>query len=178
MSLDLAPGADIAAKMHEYSELFAPARVTDLDSYLSQTLGSTIDGLVMVTAGATAVGIAVAVLITSLFLRMLISKDAKRIAIMKSLGFSLRALRVQYLTTALLLLAVGIGAGSLFSNTIGQRLVSLLWGLMGASQIRFVIDPLQAYVLLPLLLMLAVAVTTMASIRGIKERSIAATIAE
>ena len=178
VSLDLAPGADIAAKMHEYSELFAPARVTDLDSYLSQTLGSTIDGLVMVTAGATAVGIAVAVLITSLFLRMLISKDAKRIAIMKSLGFSLRALRVQYLTTALLLLAVGIGAGSLFSNTIGQRLVSLLWGLMGASQIRFVIDPLQAYVLLPLLLMLAVAVTTMASIRGIKERSIAATIAE
>ncbi len=178
VSLDLAPGADIAAKMHEYSELFAPARVTDLGSYLSQTLGSTIDGLVMVTAGATAVGIAVAVLITSLFLRMLISKDAKRIAIMKSLGFSLRALRVQYLTTALLLLAIGIGAGSLFSNTIGQRLVSLLWGFMGASQIRFVIDPLQAYVLMPLLLMLAVAITTMASIRGVKEQNIAATIAE
>ncbi|MFO7781281.1 MAG: ABC transporter permease, partial [Spirochaetia bacterium] len=178
VSLDLAPGVDIAAKRHEYSELFAPARVTDLGSYLSQTLGNTIDGLVYVTAGATAVGIAVAVLITSLFLRMLISKDARRIAIMKSLGFSLRSLRVQYLTTALLLLVIGIGAGSLFSNTIGQQLVSLLWGFMGASQIRFVIDPLQAYVLMPLLLMLAVAVTTMVSIRGIKEQSIAATIAE
>ena len=178
VSLDLAPGVDIAAKRHEYSELFAPARVTDLDSYLSQTLGNTIDGLIAVTAGATAVGIAVAVLITSLFLRMLISKDAKRIAIMKSLGFSLHSLRLQYLTTALLLLVIGIGAGSLFSNTIGQRLVSLLWGFMGASQIRFVIDPLQAYVLMPLLLMLAVAATTMVSIRGIKEQSIAATIAE
>jgi putative ABC transport system permease protein len=178
VSMDLAPGVDIAAKRHEYSELFAPARVTDLDGYLSQTLGNTIDGLIAVTAGATAVGIAVAVLITSLFLRMLISKDAKRIAIMKSLGFSLRSLRVQYLTTALLLLVIGIGTGSLFSNTIGQRLVSLLWGFMGASQIRFVIDPLQAYVFMPVLLMLAVAATTMVSIRGIKEQSITATIAE
>ncbi|NBF40450.1 MAG: FtsX-like permease family protein, partial [Spirochaetes bacterium] len=178
VSLDLVPGTDITTKMHEYSELFAPARVTDLRGYLSQTLGNTIDGLIVVTAGATAVGIAVAVLITSLFLRMLISKDARRIAIMKSLGFSLRSLRVQYLTTALLLLTIGIGAGTFFSNTIGQRLVSLLWGFMGASQIRFVIDPLQAYVLMPLLLMLAVAATTMVSIRGIKEQSIAATIAE
>ncbi|MFP4206417.1 MAG: ABC transporter permease [Spirochaetaceae bacterium] len=178
VGIELAPGADIAAKKQEYSELFAPARVTDLGSYLSQTLGNTIDGLVMVTVGATAAGIAVAVLITSLFLRMLISKDAKRIAVMKSLGFPLRALRVQYLTTALLFLAVGIGAGSLFSNTIGQRLVGLLWGFKGAAQIRFVIDPLQAYVLVPLLLMLTVAVTTLASIRGIRDQNIATTIAE
>ena len=178
VSLDVAPGTDVGAKMLEYSELFAPARVTDLRSYLSQTLGNTIDGLVMVTIGATAVGVAVAVLITSLFLRMLISKDSKRIAVMKSLGFSLRSLRVQYLTTALLLLVIGIGAGSLFSNTVGQRLVGFVWGFMGASQIRFVIDPLQAYVLMPLLLMLTVAVTTVVSIRGIKEQSIAATIAE
>ncbi|MFO8064948.1 MAG: ABC transporter permease [Spirochaetia bacterium] len=178
VSLDVAPGTDVAAKMREYSELFAPARVTDLRSYLSQTLGNTIDGLVMVTAGATAVGMAVAVLITSLFLRMLISKDSKRIAVMKSIGFSLRSLRVQYLTTALVLLVIGIGAGSLFSNTIGQRLVGFVWGFMGASQIRFVIDPLQAYLIMPLLLMLTVAITTMVSIRGIKEQSIAATIAE
>jgi ABC-type antimicrobial peptide transport system permease subunit len=72
---------------------------------------------------------------------MLITKDAAQIAIMRSLGFSLHNVRVQYLTRALLLLTIGLVLGTLFSNTLGQRLVSALWSFMGASQISFVIDP-------------------------------------
>jgi putative ABC transport system permease protein len=109
---------------------------------------------------------------------MLISKDASQIAIMRSMGFSLRNIRVQYLSRALLLLSLGIVLGTVFSNTLGQRLVSALWAFMGASQIKFVIAPFQAYVLLPLLLMLAVAITTLFSIKGIKETNIATMIME
>jgi putative ABC transport system permease protein len=109
---------------------------------------------------------------------MLITKDSAQIAIMRSLGFSLHDIRVQYLTRALLLLTVGLALGTVFSNTAGQRLVSALWSFMGASQIRFVIGPLQAYVLFPLLLLLAVSITTLISISGIKETSIAQTITE
>jgi putative ABC transport system permease protein len=132
----------------------------------------------MVTVVAIAVGLSVAVLITSLFLSMLTSKDASQIAIMRSLGFSLRDVRVQYLSRALILLSLGIVLGTIFSNTLGQRLVSALWSFLGASQIKFVIDPLQAYVLLPLLLMLAVSITTLINMAGIKETNIAEMIME
>jgi putative ABC transport system permease protein len=171
-------GIQATAKVRELQNAFPGARVTVLDSYLSQTLGSTVGQLRRVTVGAVAVGLCIAMLITALFLRMLVRKDARRIAVMTGLGFPVRGIRVQYLTTALLLLVFGIGAGSIFSNTAGQRLVSFLWGFMGAGHIEFVIEPLSAYVLMPALLMGAVALTTLASIRGITDRNLPATIAE
>jgi len=122
---------------------------------------------------------AVSVLITSLFMMMLISKDSNQIAIFRSLGFSLQHIRIQYLTRALFLLAFGIVLGTLFANTLGQQLVSAVFSLQGASRIKFVIDPLQAYVVYPLLLMVTVAVTTFLSTRtGIKETNIAEMIME
>jgi hypothetical protein len=49
---------------------------------------------------------------------------------------------------------------------------------MGASQIKFVIDPLQVYAIFPLLLMLVVSIMTLVSIAGIKETNIAEMIVE
>ena len=62
---------------------------------------------------------------------MLITKDSNQIAIMRSLGFSLRNIRTQYLTRALFLLAFGIVLGTLFSNTLGQQLVSVCFLAVG-----------------------------------------------
>lgn len=178
VNLDLAPGANVEAKVLEYSQNFAPARVTDIDGYVSQTMGNTIQQLKTVTMVTVIVGLAVSILITSLFMNMLVTKDSSQIAVMRSLGFSLRHIRTQYLTRALCLLVLGIVLGTLFSNTLGQQMVSVIWSLMGASRIRFVIEPLQAYVMYPLLMMATVAVTTILSIRSIKETNIAEMIME
>ncbi len=179
VNLNLASDANIEGKVLEYSQIFDPARVTDMAGYVSQTMGNTVQQLKTVTTVTVVVGLAVSVLITSLFMMMLITKDSNQIAIMRSLGFSLRHIRTQYLTRALFLLAFGIVLGTLFSNTVGQQLVSVVWSLMGASRISFVIDPLQAYVVYPLILMFTVAVTTILSTRtGIKETNIAAMIME
>ncbi|MCF7915988.1 MAG: FtsX-like permease family protein [Spirochaetaceae bacterium] len=172
VSLDLAAQADMQAKMHEYSDQFHPARITDMESYIDQTLGSTIDQLGRVTLVAIAAGLVVSILITSLFLKMIISKDSSQIAIMKSIGFSLQHIRIQYLSNTLVLLAIGLLLGTVFSNTLGQRFVSILWSQMGASQITFIIDPLRAYILMPLLLMGTVSLATVLSISAIKEHSI------
>jgi hypothetical protein len=125
-----------------------------------------------------AAGMAVSVLITALFLKLLISGDLRQIAIMKSLGFALHDIRRQYLTKTLLTLAAGILLGTLFANTMGESIVSFLWSFMGASQIRFVIDPLMAYFIFPLILLALVSITTLAGIRGIKETKITDIITE
>jgi len=178
INLDLKSSDKIAEKAQEYATAFAPARVNDLEGYVAQTLGNTIAQLEKVTLIAIAAGLLVSVLMTALFLKMLIARDGSQIAIMKSLGFSLRHIRIQYLTKTLSLLAIGILLGTIFANTAGQRLVSMLWAFMGAAQISFVIDPLQAYLLFPLLLMLTVSVTTLFSITGIKDTSIIQMITE
>jgi putative ABC transport system permease protein len=179
VNLNLASDVSIEEKVLQYSQIFDPARITDTASFVSQTVGNTVQQLKTVTVVTVVVGLALSVLITSLFMMMLITKDSNQIAIMRSLGFSLRNIRTQYLTRALFLLAFGIVLGTLFSNTLGQQLVSVVFSLQGASRISFVIDPLQAYVMYPLLLMFTVAVTTFLSTRTeIKETNIAQMIME
>ncbi|TVQ98233.1 MAG: ABC transporter permease [Spirochaetaceae bacterium] len=175
---DVQPGVDVAHKTTEYSRLFHPARVTDLNGYIEETLGQTITQLAGVVAAAIGIGLVVAILITALFLKMVLIKDTARIAIMKSVGFSLQHIRLQYQSIALALLLIGVVAGTVLSNTLGERAVGLLWSFMGAAQIRFVIRPLHAYLLLPLLLAAAVGVTTLFSVSRIRNTSIATTIVE
>jgi len=178
ITIDLAPGVSKEKKVAEYGIELEDARVTDLEGYLSQSLSNTISQLTTAVFGALTIGIIVSVLITLLFFRMLITKDYQRIAIMRSIGFSQGAIRIQYLVSSLLLLLFGIGVGTLFSNTLGQRVVSFLWSFMGASRIEFVIDPIRAYILIPLALMAAVAFTTISVVTRIEDRSISTIIAE
>ncbi len=78
VSLNLKSTDRIDDKVHEYSQAFYPARVTDLEGYLSQTMGNTIDQFEKVTIVAIVTSLFVSMLITFLFLSMLITKDAAR----------------------------------------------------------------------------------------------------
>lgn len=167
-SVDFTSDTDLEAKTREYSTRFAPARVTDLAGYMEQTLGGTIAQLGVVTIVAALVGLGISALVTSLFLQMLMRKDAIRIAIMRSLGFTRLHIRRQYLTSVHIVLAAAVIGGTVFSNTAGQRLVSALWSYMGAAQIHFVIAPFKVYVMIPFLFSLVVTLTTRMSVSGIK----------
>ena len=177
VSLDLKNSMRLTRRPRSTPASSYPARITDLEGYIAQTMGNSIEQLRKVTIVAVVVGLFVSILITSLFLNMLITKDAPQIAVTRGIGFSLHQIRQQYLTRALFLLIMGIVLGTLF-NTLGQRLVSTLWSFMGASQIRFIIDPVQAYLIFPLLLLACVSLTTLVSIRSVRESSIAQMIAE
>lgn len=178
VNLSLRPGVDLSAKAAEYSAAFYPAKVTHLKEYVSQTFGATIRQLQLASALSIAIAQAIAALITALFLRMLIAKDGREVAIMKSIGFSLSDIRVQYITRALTVLCVGIAAGTLAANTLGQAMVSRLGSLMGASRISFVIDPVLAYILCPLALALVVTSTTLASTAQMQKMSVSQMISE
>jgi putative ABC transport system permease protein len=176
ISLDVS--TDIAGKIDEYAQAFYPAKVTHLKGYLAQTFGPTIEQIKLITIITIIIAACVAILITSMFMRMLIAKDYPQIAILKSIGASLKDIRVQYVTKALLVLNIGILLGTIVSNTIGQYLVSALVSQMGASQISFVIDPVQAYILCPLTLMVVVSITTLLSIASVKDPRIAELVFE
>jgi putative ABC transport system permease protein len=176
VSLDV--NTNIAEKIDEYALAFYPAKVTHLEGYLTQTFGNTVDQIKLITILAIIIAASVAILITSMFMRMLIAKDYAQIAILKSIGASLKDIRVQYVTKALLVLNIGILLGTVVSNTIGQYLVSALVSQMGASEISFVIDPVQAYILCPLALMVVVSITTLMSIVSVKEPCIAEMVLE
>lgn len=79
---------------------------------------------------------------------------------------------------SLLISGVGIILGALVAGTIGQSLVRILGSFMGASKIQLGASLLAAYVILPFVLMLTVAITTLVSTVSMKKFSITERIIE
>ncbi|WP_145408936.1 ABC transporter permease [Paenibacillus xylanexedens] len=178
VSLDLKDASQITDKIAAYEQAFSPAKVTDLQGYLHQTLGGTIDQLKRVTIAVLVVAVLVSILITSLFLRMLVAKDHGDIAILRSLGFALSNIRLKYVMITLIVLGIGVLAGMILANTAGPLLISAIMSSFGASHMEFVINPLQAYILCPLMLASAITIAALLSIQSIREASIVKMIVE
>ncbi|WKL03097.1 hypothetical protein Q0F98_05290 [Paenibacillus amylolyticus] len=168
----------MATKIAEYEAAFSPAKVTDLQGYLDQTLGGTIQQLKLVTMLALVIGVFISILITALFLQMLVAKDNNDIAVLRSLGFALSKIKFKYVVMSLVILILGVVTGTILSNTLGPLLVSAIMSTFGASNIVFVVNPLQAYILCPLLLAGTIVLTAWISIQSIKETSISKMIVE
>lgn len=169
VNLDLKDGVNMADKISEYGDSFYPAKVTDIGDYVAQTLGGTIKQLRLITLLAAAIALAISAFITALFLKLLITKDTPEIKLMKSIGFNAGDIRHQYLTRIIMVLILGIALGLLATVTMGETLVSALLSGMGVSHISFVVNPLVAYLLCPLLLTATVTVTALFGTAQIKK---------
>ncbi|NMS89445.1 FtsX-like permease family protein [Clostridioides difficile] len=157
INLNLKSGINVADKLKQYSISYYPAKITDMNNYINQTLGSVINQLRLVIKLAIVISIVISSLITSMFFKMLIAKDTPQTAIMISLGFSTKDIRIQYITRALLVLIIGTILGVVIANTLGQKISGLL--LSGISNLQFVVNPLIVYVLCPSVLTLTVFTT-------------------
>ena len=171
-NINLNVNSEITSKVNEYNTAFDNIKVTDIKGYIDQTFSTIIDQLQLLTITAILLAVLITILITVLFLKMLTAKDMSQIAIMKSIGIPLKDIKIQYITKALFILNLGILVGTVLSNTLGENLLSVLLSVLGAKNIQFIINPLEAYVLSPLFLMLVVTVTTLLSINSIEDYSI------
>lgn len=170
VNIEVADGVSIPAKMAELNNAFSSVKVTDMADYVSQTLGGLIQQLSLAAVFAFVLAAAIAVLITAMFFKMLIAKDASQIAVMRSLGISCRDIRLQYITRAIIVLLIGIVAGSTAAVTLGQELAGLL--ISGVSSMRFIISPLMSFIVCPLTLAAAVGITVFFGSASIKKINI------
>lgn len=124
VNVDLKLNVGLQEKVKEYKQNFSSAKITDTDDYLTQTLGETIKQLRLVTQVAILIAILISVLITAMFFKMLLAKDSFQILIMKSIGFSSKDIRIQYVTRSIVIVLIGIVTGTVLAATFGEMLVS------------------------------------------------------
>lgn len=160
ITVDLADKSLLASKVTDYAEQFEFAKISAIEDYLVQTYGSTIRSIRMASYAAIAVALLLSALITLLFMKMLVAKDRYSIAVMKAFGFTNADIKRQYVSRSALVLIAGILAGTLLANTLGENLVSALISTFGTSSFRFVVNPLTAYLLSPVMMGVAVLIAT------------------
>ncbi|WP_044480582.1 ABC transporter permease [Paenibacillus antibioticophila] len=156
----------IDSKVSEYADRFAEAKVSDIDEYIKQTFGPTISSVEKASYTAIAVALVISVLITLLFMKMLVAKDKHSISVMKAFGFTSSDIQTQYISRAVLVLMIGIVLGTLLANTLGELLAGAVIASFGASTFHFVVHPLAAYLLSPLLMIGSVLIATIIGTSG------------
>jgi putative ABC transport system permease protein len=175
---ELSDEAVVDGKVREYAERFRFAKVSVIDEYVTQTFGSTISSVGKASQIAIVMMLVISVLVTVLFMRMLVAKDRYSIAVMKSLGFTNSDLRTQYFSRSVIVLIIGIVLGTLLANTLGERLSGAIISSFGASSFTFVVNPLSAYLLCPLMLIGSVLMATMIGTSGAGQITISGNIKE
>ena len=160
ISGELSDASLIDTKIAEYADRFDFAKVSDIDEYILQTYGGTIRSIGKASYAAIGIALTITVLITLLFMKMLVIKDRYAIAVMKAFGFTNADIKAQYVARAVFVLIVGIILGTLLANTLGEMLVGVVIASFGASSFAFVVNPLQAYLIAPLLMAFSVLLAT------------------
>lgn len=173
---DFDPGENVPAAISAYAAANPDLKVSSVRDYIDATIGSTIDALRTASIAAFVIGLLVATLITGLFMRMLITKDAFSIAVMKALGFRDGHIQAQYVMRSVLVLAIGVGLGAVLANTVGSFLAGMMLSTIGLSQLQLIANPWLGYIASPVALLLAVALTTLISTRPGSRYSLSATL--
>lgn len=152
ITAELADPTLLDEKIAEYADGFAFAKVSNIDEFIQQTLGGIINAIGTASYAAIGVALALTVLITLLFMRMLVAKDRYAIAVMKAFGFTNADIQAQYVARSVFVLLIGVLLGTLLANTLGEMLAGAVIASFGAASFQFIVNPLFAYLLSPLLM--------------------------
>ncbi|MDA2810207.1 FtsX-like permease family protein [Nocardiopsis sp. RSe5-2] len=159
MAGEEAPG-DVAA---EYEERFPSASVIPMREYIQQTMSYATDALRGAAVLSAVFGLGVALLITSLFLRLVLSRDRGKTGLLSAIGLSSGEIVGQVWLKVLVAAAAGTAIGVVFAATAGESLAGALVASagLGIGELTFIPDPLIAYAAYPIALMGAALLGTL-----------------
>lgn len=160
ITAELANPALLNEKIADYADRFPFAKVSDIDEFIRQTYGGTISAIGTASYAAIGVALALTLLITLLFMRMLVAKDRYAIAVMKAFGFTNTDIKMQYVARSVFVLVIGILLGTLLANTLGETLAGAVIASFGAASFKFIVNPAFAYLFSPLMMAGAVLAAT------------------
>lgn len=156
----------VGSKVQEYTNIFHSVKTSDVNHFVKQTFGSTIDSVKLASYMAVMIALLIMVLVILLFMKMLVVKDKYSIAIMKTLGFTNFDIKVQYVTRSVFVLLVGIIFGTLLANTLGETLAGKMISSFGVASFEFTIHPIAAYILFPFIMLCVVLIATLIGTAG------------
>ncbi len=94
------------------------------------------------------------VLITVLMMKTLITREHGEIAMLKSVGFPSGTLRCWQSVRIILILCMAILAGTGLSKVLAPLTIAPIFAMMGATSIKLITEPIEAYVIIPLVLIM------------------------
>lgn len=179
--INLDDGVDVKEKASQWSNKVGTGYdIQPMEELIDQTLGVVSRQVQVATTVVMVIGILMIAFIIVLFMKLRLAKDVSQIAVIKAIGFTNSDVREQYLYKMSIVSIAGIFTGTIVSNMIGEKIISLAFTIMGLgiSKLTFIINPWITFLILPLILLAVAAVMTWISTRNIREYNIISLINE
>lgn len=162
--------ADIVEKI---AELYPEYTIYNSSEYADSLMGGFTEPLKSVKQLILFMVIAINVLVTVLIVKSFITKEKGEIAMLKSVGFRNSSIIAWQTIRIAIVMMISSILGTLLSGPIAQISSGKIFAMMGASQIEFVIKPLEVYLIYPMIIftltVLASAITA-TQIKGISSQ--------
>lgn len=180
-SVNLKKGVSIEETVDQWSnQLEQGISVNPMDAFIQQTLGGVVDQLQRVVVAIVILGIGISALITILFLKLRLAKDASQIAILRAIGFSGLDVKKHYLiktvTTALVGTIFGMITVSFFGNLVINGALSLSG--LGITSVSLVPNLWMMLLVSPILILLSIAGFTWMTLKATEQYHIMTLIKE
>lgn len=155
------PDMEKEEAIEHIKEVFPDYKVQDTTEFINTMIGGIMNQLDTMMIFIVGIVLIINSLITILLMKTIMTKERGDIALLKSLGFRNRAVRKWQTKRILIILIVAIVMGTILSNLLAPFIIGPIFSMMGANKIELVMNPLEAYVVYPLLLLVVTGVSAM-----------------
>ena len=156
-------------------EIFPQYTVYDGQGYLKHMMGDIVSQLDGVKEMVLIITIIINCLVSILMVKSFILKEKGEIAMLKSIGFKNSSIILWQTIRMGIVMVMSTILGTLLANPITTATSGKVFEFMGASQIKFVINPLEVYIIYPLLILFFVIVTSFLSTLQIRKITVSET---
>lgn len=161
MQVDVLGDVDQDKVLKEIKTIFPDYEVKDVHEFINSMTGGVqtqISALQILIVGLVLV---INCLITVLMMKTLIAREHGEIAMLKSIGFPNITIWSWQTYRIVIVLFGAISAGILLSTALTRIAVKPIFAMMGATSMEMIINPLESYVLYPLVLLLVTGLSAM-----------------
>lgn len=167
----LKEGTDRERWMREWEQKLSAegirADVVDIQEYVRNTYGPTIEQVRLAAGAAAGMAVSVVFWVTFLLVKLWIEKDRYDISLKRALGFTTMEIRKAYFFKLTVVTILAALAGIVSGHYLGQSLLGIILRSMGAAGFHFLINGKIVYVIVPLLVLIAAVGAMLPGIGGI-----------
>lgn len=160
------------AIIEEIKEFMPDIFVQDTVGFLHRMLGGFLDDIAAMKGGILAIVILINVLVVVLMQKMFLIRERGEMAMLKAVGFSNRSIIAWQTKRIMLVLFLGIVLGSLTGTPFSQVTSGQVFKIMGADKITFQINPIEIYVIYPVIIFVMTVLACMITMLGVKKISV------
>lgn len=153
----------------DLQEKYKECKVYNTVEAMDVQLGSTVSKIGMIKMLIVILILAVNVLITALMMKIFIKSEKSQLALLRSIGYSKRALRLMQVYRIVIILVLAIVLGSILCMFLNDIALRPVFGLMGATHMKIAVNPLEVYLLYPVLLLVVIGIAAYISSGAVKK---------